>query len=707
MENKFELQTTEQAMALRQQLKFASTAEPGDADYLPPEVVAEGVEALQGFMQKMAKPAPDEKTEREQLNFLERTGEAWDKRQMVMTDIMEATANGETEYAAAALQAVGNVGAGMVADFITEALVSGGRGLKMITHESIQKGVKDSAAWAGAAMMDTLGGQAAAAAAEAGMESWIKYKQENPDLARNYEALFNIAGVVIPFKGKVNPNSPMGVPSASPSWLGGKLRGSAEKSATAKKQRIVEEMVSPKSTVVANEAKVIGSETKGGFLNWGWSTTPAKLPSEVAAAKELMKLPGIEKSKNLSQASNQVWAEIVREAEKLTEVLKANDAPILKTELLQAINSDLAKLRTTYAVTGDAETAARSVLEKFLRNLNELPTSKATKVVVKDAAGNMTTKVRLQPGTSHVSAAEVFKLRKKMDMEFRQGGKPPNRLGEPGTTATGLGQAQHNIRNTINRVVDEATVGSGPAGQGAWLKESLAKQTGLYNALDSMVPKAAAEATSAIRQMYGRAKRILPHRGVANQLGAILLGAGGLGAGQIIAPFFSAAVIGGGLGWATYLGLSSPATRRGLASLLDLNKRAAVAAPHLARQFKADRVLLMNILKEQEKLMQSGVLDNYAPPQENIDKITDVWDAGKMERAAEYHRTRKANNVSTPEELRLQEKRRKEMFEEYRKEQEAKAIEELLKTNPELARQFSNPNFGRAWPAGSNPANGE
>src|SRR4051812_22684195 len=91
----------------------------------------------------------------ENLNFAERFGQDIKKRLAMGKEIVSAVENGEQSTGEGFLQVAGKVGAGSVMDFLSEVVVSAGKGLSAITPDIIEKPLKDGATAAGHMLLNT------------------------------------------------------------------------------------------------------------------------------------------------------------------------------------------------------------------------------------------------------------------------------------------------------------------------------------------------------------------------------------------------------------------------------------------------------------------------------------------------------------------------------------------------------------------------
>ena len=103
--------------------------------------------------------------------------------------------NRDQSFVSKTLQLIGQ-GAGFVGDIVGEGIKSVGRGISAITPDIIEKPFVGGAKKLGVGILNTSLGQAGLRAIEGGVESYNQFKQENPETARNLEAVVNIASLL-------------------------------------------------------------------------------------------------------------------------------------------------------------------------------------------------------------------------------------------------------------------------------------------------------------------------------------------------------------------------------------------------------------------------------------------------------------------------------------------------------------------------------
>lgn len=531
------------------------------------------------------RPTSDEDADEKGI-FYTGMAENVEKRQAALTDIFEATANGEQSYVEGALQVVGKYGAGLVADFLAETVMTGGRAVSFITPDAIKDPIKAGASAVGHAFVETEIGQAGIEKALQGAQAYGEWASENPRAARNLEATVNIAALAAPVKGAKPTTLAKG-----DSKLGNALRISADNREIRLRDNFVADLVSPKSTPSQRLLDVPRTEVKKfGPISWN-KVTPTQ--AEQSAANAVWGIPGVSPKKSLVENRHVIWQEVTREAAALEKALKAKDKVVplsAVTNMLEGTKAGLPKV-----VVGDAKNAANSIIDSGIEKLSPIKIG----------------------GKDHVLLSDVFRMRKEIDMDFRRAGRDPAKYAELGTAENGQYVALTQLRKATNQFVHQNAR--------VEVQGSLAKQAALYKALDNVTVKAADEATSTLGQIWQRAMKVLPIRGEANQMAAIAFGTGGLGAGAIISAAFRNTLLAGVGGYGLYRALASPAFRRGLAVMVDglspknLAKgtyNGTVLSAAQMHRLRMDRAYLMDLLKMApesfEEPVDPAVLNNIS-----------------------------------------------------------------------------------------------
>ena len=131
----------------------------------------------------------------QEQGFFDRVGESIGERALEAQEIKQRYGEGEMSEASAMLQGIGNVGFGLMGDVVGEGVVSAGRGIGSAA-EAIAPETTESVKQLGQDIMQSDIGQMGLQALKAGGEYWDQFRGSYPDVARNLEAVGNIAGAV-------------------------------------------------------------------------------------------------------------------------------------------------------------------------------------------------------------------------------------------------------------------------------------------------------------------------------------------------------------------------------------------------------------------------------------------------------------------------------------------------------------------------------
>ena len=132
------------------------------------------------------------------------------------------------------------------------------------------------------------------------------------------------------------------------------------------------------------------------------------------------------------------------------------------------------------------------------------------------------------------------------------------------------------------------------------VRESLRQQSNLYDVTKkALAPKASLIGRNRFVRAWKHTGEIIKERGVFNQIGAVLIFSGGLGAAAVVAPYYSALLAGGGLTYAMWRGLSSVTGKKLIArTLSDIDKAIANTADgDIIKTLRADKAALLEIME--------------------------------------------------------------------------------------------------------------
>jgi hypothetical protein len=312
-----------------------------------------------------------------------------------------------------------------------------------------------------------------------------------PEATKDINDAINIA--MVAYAGKTKPVK--GEPKIL-AKAGQKLETQAGKVVEQNKQNFLEKLVRPEQTKAIKEAQVgRTSEVGTGIFKKSKITPTAQEANSIKAVSEI---PNVSAKNTYQQNFNIIKDYNVKQAEKLVSDISKNDFAIPKKETISRLNKAKITLSESPTITGDAVKTA----DKLLAKANKL-------VLENDGTGS-----------------GLLKVRKAYDAWVET--QRPNVFDAKAENAFTL--ANREVRNTLNTLLDEKAPNLG-------IKQSLQKQSALYNAMDNIKPKAAFEADSAIGRVFDRVGETLGIKNKVVQGAATVAGIGGLGAAATFAPF--------------------------------------------------------------------------------------------------------------------------------------------------------------------------
>lgn len=369
-------------------------------------------------------------------------------------------------------------------------------GLSAITPDFIEDRIKSGAATASEKILQTPLGQQGLEALKAGVENYEEFKESNPTAAANLEGALNIAEFIPAIRAKraLKP-------------AGEFLETSAEAAIDKSKKSFVRDLLTPVQTKKVKEAQVPRTTEKGVGILKRSEIEPTRLEKEIDEI--VAKVPGISEKKTVQQNFNVLQLENERLAKRLISDIEANDFVIAKKEILSKLDNAKSALIDSPTIVGDAEKTA----EKLMNKMKQIVDS--------------------NPGT----ASGVLKSRKEYDTWVRK--QKPKAFNAETENAFSL--ANKEIRDTLNDILDSKA-------KNVNVKASLREQSNMFRAMETLVPKAAIEADTAVGRILQRTGELLGTKNKVVQGIAAAVGIGGLGAAATFAP---AAAVLGGTGFAT------------------------------------------------------------------------------------------------------------------------------------------------------------
>lgn len=500
------------------------------------------------------KPAGPAAPEPKRRGFFGRVYDDLNKRAENVAEGYKAQFEGKQTPIETGIQLAGQ-GIGGAYDIAAEAAVTGGRFLSAVTPNFIENPVKDLVKGTGRKLLETEVGQGAIA----GVQKFEELKETNPRLYRNLAAAGNIASVIPVAKG-----GQFGVKGIAKSGTvlekaGTALERSGLEGIDKAKKEFVQDLIMPKETKKVLEDQVRRTREEGRGLFKRSIVEPTKREAQIA--ETVSQIPGVKKGNTFQQNFNAIQDAVVGEAENLKMMLELNDFKYKPKQFKKELKKGIKDLSEDPEIVGDAALTADRLINKFLSIA-----SKESK-----------------------TGSGLLEARKKYDSYVKS--RKGERILDP-KTENAFSVANDKIRQITNKFID----GRAP---NANVKESLRKQSNMYDAMKNITPKAAEEANTAIGRFFQRSARMLGTRNKIVQASAAALGIGGLGAASFFAPIIAVGAGAGGAAVGTYKLLKNPTVRNQLGKLLkEVGDRAQALSP-------AERIELNKELQVINQVLQS------------------------------------------------------------------------------------------------------
>ena len=429
--------------------------------------------------------------------------------------------------------------------------------------QPVAEAFSQSANW----VLSTEGGQWVTEALSGTMEDYDKFKQSSPEQAKLLEGAVNVALIMTPSP-KSKPK--MGGLDAA----GRKLEESGKKGVMESKQKYVDKMLTPVETA-KTRVDDLANTTISPITQ---KATVSQTTRQADVASLVRGIPEVSPNKTLKNNHVVIRKEVHKRGDSLVNTLekleKNRAASVGHTGALQLdtittrLTDDVAELVATNplfrgdkAITG----AAEAMLEKTLQLLADNPLTPANVLRVRRELDDF---IRSSKGSVFEAATE-------------------NSVSIPFKT----------IRKSLNDIIDEAV-------PNAEVKKSLREQSMLYEALDTLAPKAGEEMKTIAGRLVQNISEVLPYNVTRNvwQANAAILGAGATTAAFTFPQLLP--IMGGGLlatGMAKQLGKQALPSKSkvALGRMLQLTDKAIKATKDssMKQVLHADRIYIANLLK--------------------------------------------------------------------------------------------------------------
>ena len=406
-------------------------------------------------------------------------------------------------------------------------------------------------------------------------KSVTDWAAQNPEAARNLESVINVASILPLGKGATAAGK---VAKTGVAKTGEALEKSGLKALEAEKASFARRLIRPIQT---SKVKVeqVGRTTETGVGPFKRSIIQPTA-QELRAEQAILSIPNLSPTKTFQQNYNLISQANRIESQSLQTALRGSDFFYTKNVLRDKLDGVAARLAQNPALVGDSQKTARKIVAKAKEIIDSKPPT----------------------------GSSLLQARKELDrfIESQKGGN----VFDP-KTDNAFTIALREVRQEINTFLDEQAVIKGVPKR---VRESLSRQSALYDALENIAPKAAQEANTAIGRAFQRMMEAVGLKNKIVQQIATIVGIGGLGAAATFAPM--AALIGVG-GFVTYEGgklLLKPGLRVKLGELLREFSRTAPKSPENQA-----------IIQKAQEILKSSEIDTdklLFRPQRGIDSVT-------------------------------------------------------------------------------------
>ena len=484
-----------------------------------------------------------------------------EKRKTSIMQSYEDYFSGEIVAPVAKVQAVGQV-AGGIYDVAGEVFNLGLKGVSYIVPDFIEDPVKEKTAQAVSALLETGAAQEAMEAIEQGELAYNNFKGNNPQTAKTLESVANIAMLFAPAKVKA-ASAPKQKSVSTAEKVSKLITKGAENQIENRKTKKGKSLILPikPEPEFSKEKNILGYKY----------TVQETTDSENDIIKSLGKL-NIDIGASSQKSRDIVKEGIETQSRNLEQRLKNNNVSIPIEESTQTIQKAMANALDTDAFVRSNE----------LGNLVEQIGEQAIKILSKNSQ----------------DAVGILKSRKELDNYIKSYKANKSSFPDNDKVETALSIAVRDIRTSLNDLVAEKV-------PSAKVKESLKDISNLYRANVPISDKARAEGENSIARLGESINRVTGLKLPTTPL-AVSATIGAAGSVLTLAPGLASVLAGtvvtGGLSYAGYRALISPATKKYLAKLLVASDKALKTAtnPDMLKQIRADRAVVLELLERSE-----------------------------------------------------------------------------------------------------------
>lgn len=483
-------------------------------------------------------------------DFIEQLGRDWEERSRLVEESKQDYEAGKIGAAEYTTQVAGKGVAGRVLD-VGGAVISGTLdGISLLLPDSIEKPILDTLKKGADWVINTEGGQVATEAFSKGAQEYGAWKEANPQDAKTFESVVNVGLVFAPVKTKAKASP---IPSfEKPARTLYRKAASAQRDKTFKN---VQSMLLPEATPEMAKRTVEKGIFRKGVLKLS--------PSEQSLINQVRKIPTVKPSRSFQYNLANIVQHNQQLGKGLEKTLSQSKAVIAPETVAKRITADVNSLIKTNTFLASDATMSKAI---------QLNAQKAMEIV------------RKHPNTP----VGLLKARKEFDSVLR--GQMPKTFNPNAQTI--FTESTRAVRQSINNIIND-TVPS------AYVKKRLAEQSNLFKAADMLAPKAAKETSIGIGRLYQNVQRVIGAKMDLNRTMAVLAGASAFGVSSGLFAGFAGGLAIGGLTAGIGLGITAPATRKALATLLKHTDKAIQTAtnPQMIKQLRLDRALVQDLIE--------------------------------------------------------------------------------------------------------------
>lgn len=517
--------------------------------------VEAGVFSLpKGFTPRIAPPPADSDP-----TFIDGIGEAWDKREKELLETRADYKTGEIGFGEGLTQTAGQY-AGLAADVIGEGIVHTfqniGDGIEYAfpeQYEGAADSIKEATTW----VMDSEAGKVAAEAASKGFASYSKWKKANPQDAKTFESVVNVAILFSPYKTKINAKP---APSfGRKQYMGTGLKNKATAQAGKTRANKIQDMLFPDKL---DDDMIMRAKQVG--VNKRTYVQPNALEKEMI--DNVSKIKGISYKRGDLHNLNVIKQENINIAKGLEKSLEksAKNISVPNGFVFKQIDDDIAGLlKNNVSITKDKE--IMTFLDGYVN---------AAKRIISEHSQ---------------TPAGLLAARKAFDAQLRKEGK---NLAFNAGRESAQKTAINTLRRTINKSIHDSVPDKG-------VRASLAQQSSLWRATDMLKPKAIAAADHTMGRVWQNVSRVLDLKMGANRAFAVIGGISAVSASYAVMPWVAGGLAMVSVGVLAKQGVNSAATKMALGKILTMIDKGIKKSTNgdMIKQLRADRIMVQDLFE--------------------------------------------------------------------------------------------------------------